>query len=371
MSTLLLPRLGVGNPVAFNNNFSVSKDGNPWSDGGADTFDGTSGVQISTPGGWALLGGTAYSAADDRVQLSQAFANGVLDVGVYAGWVTAGIFACEVELGYQPDTPVALRFACNTGYDNAAASGIATRAFAIGQSLYELKTVWTTNKAQDAWRSTGETQLTVTVVPYLAAQNLAGANPFTWSGVNDDRDHRLDDVQFGATMYIQWGKVDLEAVQSWIIGDLVEVEDLSGAPHERLQLAHAPPGVRHASLAHWHSPSSDRWSQPGGYDTSARTLQHLHQSRYFAGKGEIAGTVKRKGASVDVPVARRVLLVDERAHVVVQETWSDAQTGVYRFTQLNPELRYLVIAYDHTRQYRAVVADRLQAELPAKVAAHD
>ena len=48
MSLLLLPKLGIGNTAPFNNNFVVNKDGNPWSDGGGDTFDITSGVQLGT-----------------------------------------------------------------------------------------------------------------------------------------------------------------------------------------------------------------------------------------------------------------------------------------------------------------------------------
>jgi len=363
MALLLLPRLGAGNPVAFTNNFAVSKDGNPWTDGGNDTFDSTTGVQVTAQGGWTTIGGTAYTAADGTLLRSHALANGTVDVGVYAGWAVAGIFACEIELGFQPEAAAGLRFACNTGYDNGSPTGIATRAFAIGQNAYELKTVWTSYGQKDSWGSTGETQLTVTVVPYLASQNLAGANPFTWSGSADDRDYRLGDVRRGATMYIQWGKVNVEAVQNWIIGDLVESEEWASAPHERLPLSGTPPGARLAGLARWHSPSSDLWERPGGYDVVARTLQCSRRSIYFGGRGVITGTVKRKGTQVDVPVARRVLLLDERAQVMVQETWSDPQTGAYRFEQLNPDVRYLVIAYDHTQQYRAVVADNLRAVL--------
>ncbi len=368
MALLLLPRLGAGNPVAFNNNFTVSKDSNPWTDGGADTFDSTTGVQVTAQGGWATVGGTAYTTADGTLQRSHAFANGVVDVGVYAGWAVAGIFACEIELGYQPDSAVGLRFACNTGYDNGSPTGIAVRAFAIGPNAYELKTVWTTYGQKDSWSSTGETQLTVTVVPYLASQNLPGANPFTWSGSADDRDYRLADVRRGATMYIQWGKVNIAAVQDWIIGDLVESEEWAAAPHERLSLASTPPGARLAGLSRWHSPSSALWDRPGGYSIATLAPQYLRRNIYFAGKGVIAGTIKRKGAPLDVPVARRVLLLDERAHVVVQEAWSDAQTGAYRFAQINPDVRYLVIAYDHTQQYRAVVADNLRAVVEPEAA---
>jgi len=361
VSTLLLPRLGAGNAVAFNNNFTVAKDGNPWGDGGADTFDGTTGVQVTAQNGWALIGGAAYTAPNGAIQRSNILAGGAVDIGVYAGWATDGIFACEIELGYPRDA-LDLRFWCNTGYDNGSPTGIVTQAFAIGPNAYELKTVWTTYGQRDSWSTTQETQLTVTVVPYLASQNLAGANPFSWSGSGDDRDYRLSNVQRGATMYIQWGKVNVEAVQRWIIGDLVESSEFAGAPHERLSIANTPPGARLADLSRWHSPNSDLWDRPGGYDVGFHALQYRQRSLYFAGRGVIAGTVKQKGLQAEVPVSRRVLLIDERAHVVVREAWSDAQTGAYRFEQLNPELRYQVIAYDHEHQYRAVVADSLRAQ---------
>ena len=66
--------------------------------------------------------------------------------------------------------------------------------------------------------------------------------------------------------------------------------------------------------------------------------------------------------AVDLPVSRRVLLVDERANFVVRETWSDAVTGAYSFEYINPAVRYLVISYDYKQNFRAAVADNLTAE---------
>jgi len=90
--------------------------------------------------------------------------------------------------------------------------------------------------------------------------------------------------------------------------------------------------------------------------------QAILRNHYYAGTHRIVGTVKEKGVPQDVPVSRRVLLFDERANVVVRETWSDAVTGAYTFDSLNPDIRYLVIAYDHRHDYRAVIADNLTAE---------
>jgi hypothetical protein len=82
------------------------------------------------------------------------------------------------------------------------------------------------------------------------------------------------------------------------------------------------------------------------------------RSHYYHGHHRIRGTVKEKGLQADVPVSRRVLLIDERTWFVVRATWSDAATGAYAFECINPDIRYLVTALDHQGNYRAVVADR-------------
>ncbi|MDR2452041.1 MAG: hypothetical protein LBE85_09835 [Candidatus Accumulibacter sp.] len=46
----------------------------------------------------------------------------------------------------------------------------------------------------------------------------------------------------------------------------------------------------------------------------------------------------------------------------MRETWSDATTGAYLFDHIDAEPRYLVIAFDHEQQHRAVVADNLRAQ---------
>ncbi len=80
------------------------------------------------------------------------------------------------------------------------------------------------------------------------------------------------------------------------------------------------------------------------------------------GKHRIAGTVKEEGSPDNRPVSRRVLLIDQRANIVVRETWSDPITGAYLFDYLNPDIQYLVISFDYKQNFRAVVADNLTAE---------
>lgn len=60
----------------------------------------------------------------------------------------------------------------------------------------------------------------------------------------------------------------------------------------------------------------------------------------------------------------RLRLFRDRDGVIVAETWSDA-SGNYAFAGIDPAERYSVVAYDHTHNYRAVIADNLLPELMA------
>jgi len=83
----------------------------------------------------------------------------------------------------------------------------------------------------------------------------------------------------------------------------------------------------------------------------------------YGGRGRIVGTVKNKGEPSDAPVYRRVRLFKDRDGQCVAETWSDAATGAYVFENINPAHKYSVLSYDHTGQFRAVVADSLTPEV--------
>lgn len=80
------------------------------------------------------------------------------------------------------------------------------------------------------------------------------------------------------------------------------------------------------------------------------------------GNGKITGTTKVKG-SPDVAVSRRVRLIRERDGICIREAWSDPTTGAYQFLNINPAVVYTVITYDHTKNYRAVIADGLVPEI--------
>lgn len=74
----------------------------------------------------------------------------------------------------------------------------------------------------------------------------------------------------------------------------------------------------------------------------------------------LSGTVKVDGTP-DIPVSRRVLLLDHDGARPVREQWSDPITGAYDFRNIANK-PYFVIAFDHTNNFRAVIADRVLPE---------
>ena len=80
------------------------------------------------------------------------------------------------------------------------------------------------------------------------------------------------------------------------------------------------------------------------------------------GKGFIPGTVEEK-ATPNIPLRRRVRLHRDVDGLCVRETWSDAVTGAYEFTDINPTYKYTAIAYDYAHNHRAVAADNLTPEV--------
>lgn len=99
----------------------------------------------------------------------------------------------------------------------------------------------------------------------------------------------------------------------------------------------------------------------GARDTSRPRLLRDMQ---YAGRGQIVATVKEDHDPLDLPVRRRVRLFRDRDGVMIRETWSDATTGAYAFTEIDENERYSVVAYDHLENYRAVIADRIQPTVP-------
>lgn len=82
------------------------------------------------------------------------------------------------------------------------------------------------------------------------------------------------------------------------------------------------------------------------------------RDQYFGGTGQIVGTVAEKATPTNLPLARRVVLIDDATRTVIRETWSNA-AGDYTFTHIDLTQTYTAIAWDHTKTYRAVAADGL------------
>lgn len=100
---------------------------------------------------------------------------------------------------------------------------------------------------------------------------------------------------------------------------------------------------------------------------NAGSLQKLltgNRYRYFGqdnGGYRISGTVKVDG-SPDTPVSRLVVVFDQISLRPLRSGWSDATTGEYEFTHL-PNRQLMVMSFDYTENFRAVVADRVTPEL--------
>ena len=116
----------------------------------------------------------------------------------------------------------------------------------------------------------------------------------------------------------------------------------------------APPKARGAALR-----VIPGWPSPGVLQIRGRG-QHMRPDAIDGGGYHLAGTVKVDGTP-DIPVSRRVWLFDHDGARIVRELWSDPLTGAYDFTHI-AHRPYFVIAFDHTNNFRAVIADRVLPE---------
>ncbi len=99
-------------------------------------------------------------------------------------------------------------------------------------------------------------------------------------------------------------------------------------------------------------------------DTQVKTSDaEARRDMLLGGNGVINGTVKEKSTPTNVPLYRRVRLIEQRSGYPVAETWSNATTGNYSFANIDRSLKYTVVSYDHTGLYRAVIADNLTPDL--------
>lgn len=90
-----------------------------------------------------------------------------------------------------------------------------------------------------------------------------------------------------------------------------------------------------------------------------RLVGALNMLPWRTGSLRIAGTVKRD-AALQIPSARRVLLIERDVFRIVRGQYSNAD-GTYAFEKIDAyPANYVVMAIDQTGQYNADVADNIQ-----------
>lgn len=122
-------------------------------------------------------------------------------------------------------------------------------------------------------------------------------------------------------------------------------------------------GVSGHSLRPFRIPQNDRLNDTGEevkYGNRRVSLRPKRQAVYFHGKGSIVGTLKKAATPQDLPMSRRIYLIEEDSNIVVDEVWSD-QNGNYRFDSIDENLHWTVVAYDHEQHFRSVIANNLKA----------
>jgi len=105
---------------------------------------------------------------------------------------------------------------------------------------------------------------------------------------------------------------------------------------------------------------------PSGVMGATLLLAPLQLARdvEFGGVGFIEGhTLEQINETTQVPVARKVRLHRDRDGLLARETWSRASDGYFRFPYLDMDVTYTGLTYDHSGNFRAVVADRVAPEL--------
>lgn len=99
---------------------------------------------------------------------------------------------------------------------------------------------------------------------------------------------------------------------------------------------------------------------PGKHVSS---LCSINSSNPFNGNGVISGSTANVG-NPNYPVSRRVRLLHKGTGMIVRETWSD-NNGDYSFIGIKMGDPFVIVAFDHTGKYNAVIADPIYASLPS------
>jgi hypothetical protein len=100
-----------------------------------------------------------------------------------------------------------------------------------------------------------------------------------------------------------------------------------------------------------------RTSLDGGVQASVAHYQRRIQD---GGAGRIYGTTTIAGTGV--PVSRRVRVYNRNTGALLDQKWS-GEDGSFEFTGFDVDSEYMVLSFDHTEVYNAVIADGVKPEV--------
>lgn len=158
--------------------------------------------------------------------------------------------------------------------------------------------------------------------------------------------------RIGVSSYEYPAKMTVDEI-ALVIGEAVETAD-HAVRTTPFPAQDAALGYQMTQAAAFQGP--DRPLGAARFDPSPYLLDLEDGGRFY-----IENVVDIFNSPDNIPVSRRVVLMDERSRRIVRQTWSRASDGFYRFDNIRGDRAYSVVAYDHLHNYRAVIADNLTA----------
>lgn len=335
-STLVVDSSSSAKTVTAHGTARISTDQSEYN-GSSIVFD-ADGAYLSVPNDASLQFGTdAFTIEIDALLLS------LSDTGTFVCRIS-GTYGIAYEWAFQIVNSTTLRF-----YIGARGVSSAVRDFTI--PAISLGT-WTTfsvgRDVKGVLRAGANGQLSANT--YVNTEDLVGNLPLT-VGVTD----------VGGVLYnplrahvaeIRLTKGVVRYTANYVVHTQPHLHATTGVVEPAVTTLGAPSGVVHLTSADLQDTVS------ACVASGVVTLDQLD-----GGYWRIVGTVAEKALPNNTPLQRRVVLIDERSHRVIRETWSDA-AGNYAFNDISGGRTYTVLTYDHTGLYRAVIADNLSPTLP-------
>lgn len=93
----------------------------------------------------------------------------------------------------------------------------------------------------------------------------------------------------------------------------------------------------------------------GQVNSSSIVISDNNSDNVFGGDKKIVGYTKVLMSPSNLPVSRKVVLVDQLTGTQVRSTWSVAETGLFKFERIADRI-YYIVSFDHTKQFNGVIA---------------